>query len=162
MRTHAITPLALRRPKAPARIALVDVDNIALGGNGDLRPDWALEQLDAISREVSGAELVYAVASQGLVRGLGLWFRYPEWTFRPAEVGPDAADHQLLAYGRCALRQRPGARLIVASGDHIFADLADTAALQVVAPMTHCGVSARLRPWLRRVATGPAVAPRAA
>lgn len=156
-------PTAVAGPQAtPARIALIDVDNIALGGAGVLRPQRALAHLDAVDAEVAHAELIFAVASQGFVHALGLWFRYPGWTFRPADVGPDAADHQLMGFARTALRQRPGAGVIVASGDHIFAELAGQASLRVIAPSTHRGVSARLRPWLHRIPTAPAPDSRAA
>lgn len=156
MNTEHITaavPTVVHRPASPpvADIGLVDVDNIALAGTGALEQRRALDHLDRVAHQLRGVELVYAVASQALVTHLGLWFRYSQWTFRPAEVGPDAADHQLIGYAHCALPQRREPAVVVASGDHIFAELAAVATLQIVVPAEHRGVSAALRPWLRRL-----------
>lgn len=147
--TRAITPNPAARSSAV--VGLVDVDNIALAGTGSLDRERAFDHLDRVAHHLHDADLIFAVASQPLVRSLGLWFRYPRWAFRPAEVGPDAADHQLLEYAHCVIPQRGEPLIVVASGDHIFAGLSEVAALRIVVPAEHKGVSGALRPWLQRL-----------
>jgi hypothetical protein len=55
-----------------------------------------------------------------------------------------------------ALRKRLGSRVAVASGDGIFADLAEVSELEVVVPVEHHGVASRLQPYSRvRGSNGP-------
>lgn len=144
------TPGQLPRP-AQATIALIDVDNILLAGRGHIETRRATAALAEVYAQLSGAQLSLAVVSDSAIAQLGgdPRFQLTGWTWRAAEVGPDAADHQLLDFALTALRQRPGARVAIASGDHMFAQLAEVAPIEVVVPRHHHGVARALRPYLR-------------
>ncbi len=144
------TPAHLPRPLR-ATIALIDVDNIALAGRGRLDRKAATAALAEVYAQLSGVEISLAVASHAAIVRLGgtPWFDFSRWTWRAAEVGPDAADHQLIDFARSALRQRPRAIVAVASGDHLFAELAIDNEIEVVVPRGHHGVARTLRPHLR-------------
>ena len=110
-----------------------------------------MRKLSEVYAQLNTAGLSLAVMSVSCHEALRHepWFRFPEWTWRVADFGHDAADHQLLEFAHAALRQRVNGRVAVASGDGIFADLAEVAELEVVVPVDHHGVSDRLRPHLR-------------
>ncbi len=148
-RLVSVTPADLPKHRSTA-IALIDVDNIVIGRDGRIDPDSAMRKLAEVYARLSTAELSLAVMSASCNEALGHepWFRFPKWTWQVAEVGPDAADHQLLDFVHAALKQRLGSRVAVASGDGIFAVLAEVAELEVVVPVEHHGVSDRLRPYL--------------
>ena len=95
-------------------------------------------------------EQTLAVVSWSAPHQLGgqPWFEFSDWTWRAAEEGPDAANHQLMDFARRVIAQRPGAVLAVASGDGIFADLVDVGVIEVVVPRKHHGVSQRLRNYI--------------
>ncbi len=134
-----------------ARIGLIDVDNIVIGHDGLIQPDRAHSALAEIYAQMSTVELSLALISDPARKALGpnLCFEFHQWTWRVADVGRDAADRQLIDFARAALRQRPGALVAVASGDHEFAQLAELTDLEVVVPRNHRGVSRELRPYLR-------------
>jgi len=98
------TPAHLPRPLR-ATIALIDVDNIALAGRGRLDRKAATAALAEVYAQLSGVEISLAVASHAAIVRLGgtPWFDFSRWTWRAAEVGPDAADHQLIDFARSAL-----------------------------------------------------------
>jgi hypothetical protein len=148
--TKTVCPADLPRISR-ARIALIDVDNIVIGPDGLIQPDRAHAAPAEVYAQMSAVELSLAVVSDPARKALGpnLCFEFPRWTWRAAEVGKDAADRQLLDFARAALRQRPGALVAVASGDHGFAQLAELTDLEVVVPRTHHGVARELRPYLR-------------
>ena len=149
-RLVSVTPMNLPKHRSAA-IALIDVDNIVIGRDGRIDPDSAMRKLAEVYARLNIAELSLAVMSASCHESLKHepWFRFPKWTWRVAEVGSDAADHQLLDFAHTALEQRLGSRVAVASGDGIFADLAEVSELEVVVPVEHHGVSSRLRPYLR-------------
>ncbi|MFN8125259.1 MAG: hypothetical protein U0R64_01920 [Candidatus Nanopelagicales bacterium] len=101
--------------------------------------------------QLSAIEVNLAVVSRTVLAALGedVLFEFDRWTWRLADAGKDAADHELRDFAVAALRQRPGARVAVASGDHIFADLARETEIAVIVPRGHHGVAKVLRPHLR-------------
>ena len=146
----SVTPLDLPKRRS-AGIAVIDVDNLVIGRDGGIDREYAMGKLAEVYAQLSTAELSLAVMSASFHADLGHepWFRFPNWTWRVAEEGQDAADHQLLEFAHTVVDQREHMRVAVASGDGIFADLANVAPLEVVVPLEHHGVSARLRKYLR-------------
>lgn len=149
-RVSTVSPSDLPRPARPD-IILVDADNIVIGRDSRIDPTVALAALDEVYGQLSTSELSLAVISRTAAEALGhsVWFRYPRWSWRIAEVGPDAADEQLMDFVAVARRQRPRARVTVVSGDGIFAGLVDDGPVDVVVPTGH-RPSRRLLPYLRR------------
>ena len=139
-------------PRTPrATIALIDVDNIVIGRDGRIDAVRAHAALAEVYVQLGNAELSLAVVSEPTRVALGsdVCFRFTGWTWRAAEIGKDAADHQLCDFALTVLEQRMGARVAIASGDHIFAALADVTDIEVVVPRGHHGVARALRPYLR-------------
>ena len=139
-------------PRNPqATIALIDVDNIVIGRDGRIDAVRAHAALAEVYVQLGNAELSLAVVSEPTRVALGsdVCFRFTGWTWRAAEIGKDAADHQLCDFALTVLEQRMGARVAIASGDHIFAALADVTDIEVVVPRGHHGVAQALRPYLR-------------
>ncbi len=134
-----------------ATIALIDVDNIVIGRGGGVDPEGAWAALAEVYAQLSGVELSLAVVSESIRATLGpyLCFEFRTWTWRTADAGRDAADHQLCDFALAALAQRTEARVAIASGDHMFARLAQVAEIEVVVPRGHHGVARSLRPYLR-------------
>lgn len=154
--TTAPTPGDLPRQGHTPSVAIIDIDNIAIGADGRVVPDIAFAALAEVHGRTRSAEVSLALVSPSVAAALGpqLWFLFRGWTLRVADRGKDAADHELLGFARAAVRTRGKCSVIVASGDGIFADLArdeEVAVLDVVLPVGHKGVSRRLRGYRRRV-----------
>ncbi len=151
-RVSTVTPADLPRPPRSPRsdIVVVDADNIVIGRDSRIDVTAALAALDEVYGRLSASELSLAVISRTAAEALdhSVWFRYPRWSWRIAEVGPDAADEQLMDFVKVVRRQRPRARVTVVSGDGIFAGLVADGPVDVVVPTGH-HPSRRLLPYLR-------------
>ncbi len=136
------------------RILLVDADNIALAGRSDVDGAKALENMLEVSKIAGSVDVSLAVVSPRMNRRMASqqYFWIDNWTWRAAEQGPDAADHQLLEFAYHYAATEKVSEIVVASGDGIFAELAFVAPLRVVVPAGHQGVASRLQPWVERPA----------
>lgn len=145
-RSHA--PSALAGPTIN-RVAIIDVDNIVLAGHSSFTDEEAHRRLVEVDRALRHPDLILAVMSHRMARQLNgwPWFALPHWTWRTAANGPDAADHQLVEFADAVAVSRSLIHLSVASGDHIFADVAfGVAWAEVVVPSDHIGVAQVLEP----------------
>lgn len=131
-------------------IFLVDVDNIALAGTAVTSPALAERRLREVVASAFRWDLSLAVASRRLVRENGLLhlMRDLGLTCRLDAGGPDAADQELCDFALHGIEQGTVTRVVVASGDGIFADLATRTRLSVSVPHDHKGVAQRLGPYL--------------
>lgn len=135
-------------------LAIIDVDNIVLAGHSNYTIDDAYRRLMEVAHQLGTPDLSLAVMSPRMARRLGAWpwFAIPQWTWRSADQGPDAADRQLIQFAEHLVGHRPIELMSVASGDHAFAELAAIARdRQVVVPSDHMGVSRLLRRRMKPV-----------
>lgn len=153
-RPHLPRPRETRDIRSAYDIAVIDVDNLAIGPDHKVRRVRAANALAAVYRRTRTAQVNLAVVSRSVSHALGdsLVFDFPDWIVRFADTGRDAADRELIAFVETHLRTRPGAQVAVASGDGIFAclpGLPGIGAVEVVVPQGHHGVARVLRPLVR-------------
>lgn len=107
---------------------LLDVDNLALGGGrraADLEATFARVAL------VTSGMPVTAAANRRVAETHLPCLARRGWRILLADLAPDAADLLLLEAGRDHIAHGRGT-LLIGSGDHIFAGLADGAELHVM------------------------------
>ena len=108
---------------------IIDGDNIATGGQLPL-PDVA-HVLKRISALTTGLPVTFAMQSRLAARYMTT-YAGEGWAIRFASMAPDAADDELLDAAAGYL-DHGVEQLLVVSGDHAFADLAQHARLHVFA-----------------------------
>jgi hypothetical protein len=111
-------------------IALVDAENQTIWNGRRLAPEVASDVFDEIDFYVVGLRTTVALAPSLLAPYVSL-LACRGWSIDLTPVGPDAADLALLDRARFAIT-RGCTDLVIVSGDHIFAELAQHARLHVV------------------------------
>ena len=117
--------------KRDARSAgLVDLENLTVVQGARFRPAEAARTIEAIS-DITRGMPVRAAMADPFLRDYLPSLSAANWGIEMVPRGPDAADLLLLERGR-EFVAAGYTDLIVASGDHAFAELADLARLHVV------------------------------
>lgn len=162
---------AIDFPPDPDTLVLCDIENLAGAASPTARD---VRQIDALIHRAFGAGLLEVLACDAHNAEV-VWFNWTHEVRRLVGRGPDGADLELIGVLRHERIEQRFRRVIIGSGDHIFAEPAmrlAAAGVQVVVAVGRGYCSARLRQAVedvvhlpltnphRRPDQAPATAPR--
>lgn len=138
--------LRLIAPKAPRSLHLIDVENL-LGGTAFTEADVAATAVAyATIASMAAGDLIVLASSH--FTAAAAWFGWPASARRLARSGIDGADLALLDVLRTENVERRFERVVIASGDHIFAG----AAMQLIRQGVEVTIVTRLRALAQELA----------